>query len=148
MADLELYDDRTLKEFGKDYVKILTIFLKKNKKIASGALINSLNFRLQKTAEEILIILESNDYLEWVDKGRRPGTYPPIRAISDWAKIKGISQSAVFPIARNIFKFGIEPTNVIQKTVTEIETSPTLNRKYEEELLENVEEIIAKGFNT
>ena len=143
---VELYDEKTLKEFGKDYVKILTIFLKKNRKIASGALINSINFKLQEKAKEILIILESNDYLEWVDKGRKPGKYPPLRAISEWARLKGISQNAVFPIARKIFKFGIEPTNVIADTIKEIETSPTFQKRYEDTLLKNVEEIMGYQF--
>ena len=143
---VELYDEKTLKEFGKDYVKILTIFLKKNRKIASGALVNSINFKLKETAEQILIILESNDYLEWVDKGRKPGKYPPLKAISEWARLKGISQDAVFPIAKKIFKFGIEPTNVIQDTIKEIETSPTFRKRYEDELLENVENIMGYQF--
>ena len=143
---VELYDEKTLKEFGKDYVKILTIFLKKNRKIASGALVNSINFKLKETAEQILIILESNDYLEWVDKGRKPGKYPPLRAISEWARLKGISQNAVFPIARKIFKFGIEPTNVIADTIKEIETSPTFQKRYEDTLLKNVEEIMGYQF--
>jgi hypothetical protein len=143
---VELYDEKTLKEFGKDYVKILTIFLKKNRKIASGALVNSINFKLKETAEQILIILESNDYLEWVDKGRKPGKYPPLKAISEWARLKGISQDAVFPIAKKIFKFGIEPTNVIQDTITEIETSPTFRKRYEDKLLENVENIMGYQF--
>ena len=143
---VELYDEQTLKEFGKDYVKILTIFLKKNRKVASGALINSINFKLQEKAKEILIILESNDYLEWVDKGRKPGKYPPLRAISEWARLKGISQNAVFPIARKIFKFGIEPTNVIADTIKEIETSPTFQKRYEDTLLKNVEEIMGYQF--
>jgi hypothetical protein len=146
MAKIELYDKKTLNEFGKDYVKILTTFLKKNKKVASGALVNSLNYKLKETAGEILIVLEANDYLEWVDKGRKPGKYPPIKAISQWAKIKGISQDAVWPIAHSIYKFGIKPTNVIKQTINEIQSSPTLKRKYEDELSSNIENIIAKEF--
>jgi len=146
MAKIELYDKKTLNEFGKDYVKILTTFLKKNKKVASGALVNSLNYKLKETAGEILIVLEANDYLEWVDKGRKPGKYPPIKAISQWAKIKGISQDAVWPIAHSIYKFGIKPTNVIKQTINEIQSSPTLKRKYEDELSSNIENIIAEEF--
>jgi len=138
----ELFDDSVLKDFGKDYVKILTIMLKKAGKKASGALINSIDYRLQREAKEISIILEANDYLEYVDQGRKPGTYPNINAIAKWATLKGIPQGAVFPIAHKIFKFGIEPTNVIEKTIREIETSPTLLKKYEEEMVENVEKYI------
>jgi len=146
MANIDLYSKETLNEFGKDYVRVLTAFLKKKKKVASGALINSVNYKLKETAQEILIVLEANDYLEWVDAGRRPGTYPNINAIAKWARIKGISQDAVFPIAHSIYKFGIKPTNVISDTKREIETSATFQRKYEEELVENIEDIIAEEF--
>lgn len=142
MAKSELFDDKVLKEFGRDYVKILIAFLKKNKKVASGALINSIDYKLKNTAQDIIIALEANDYLEYVDAGRKPGSWPPISEIGRWASIKGISKDAVFPIARSIFKFGIEPTNVISKTIREIETSPALNKKYEDELSELLEKTI------
>ncbi len=144
--DYNIIDEKTLRQFGKDYVKILTIMLKKAGKKASGALINSLDFRLKETANEILIVLQANDYLEYVDKGRKPGKFPPIKAISKWTSLKGIPQSAAFPIAYNIFKFGIKPTNVIDKTIKEIMTSPTLAKKYEDEMVENVEKIIFEQF--
>jgi len=143
---VDLYSKETLNEFGKDYVKILTIFLKKYKKRASGALINSINYKLKNVGENILFVLEANDYLEWVDKGRRPGSYPPIREIAKWCTLKGIWEGAAFPIAKSIYKFGIKPTNVIDQTIKEITTSPTLQRKYEEDLLENVEKIISDEF--
>ncbi len=44
-------------------------------------------------------------------KGRKPGTYPPIKEIAKWCRLKGIDDSAKWPIARSIFKFGIAPTN-------------------------------------
>ena len=135
-------DTKKQHEFGKDYVKILIALLKKEGKDSSGALINSINYKLKDDAEEILIAIEANDYLKWVDEGRKPGTYPNIRAISEWTRIKGIDQKAVFPISHNIFKFGIEPTNVISRTIKEIETSPTLNRKFEDEISENLEKTI------
>lgn len=135
----QLISERKMREFGRDYVKILGRFLLSNKpfaKVASGALLNSLDYRLVDDAKNIQII--ANKYLQYVDKGRRPGSYPPIQAIKQWASIKGIPQSAVFPIARKIFKFGIKPTNVIQKTVREIETSRTIRKKYEDEGVNNL----------
>ncbi len=140
---VDLYDKKVLNEFGKDYVKILIRLLKKEGKSATGALINSISYKLKEVAGLIQYQLISNDYLTYVDEGRRPGSYPPIRAISDWVRVKGISQDAVFPIARSIYKFGIEPTNVISKTLTEIRTSPTLMRKYEDTLVDNLEKLIA-----
>jgi len=142
-----IISEKNMKEFGRDYVKILGRFLLSNKpfaKVASGALLNSLDYRLINDFTEIQII--ANDYIKYVDKGRRPGKYPPIRAISQWASIKGIPQSAVFPIARNIFKFGIKPTNVIQKTVKEITTSKTLQRKYEQDGVDNLIKMINDNY--
>jgi len=151
--------EKKMREFGRDYVKILSRFLLSNRpyaKRATGSLLNSLNFKLLDDATQIQLI--ANDYLKYVDKGvsgtekkyNTPFRYttkmPPIQAISRWASVKGIPQSAVFGIRKNIFKFGIAPTNVIQKTVTEIETSKTLQRKYEEEGINNLLKLINENF--
>lgn len=136
--DNNLISKQKLKEFGKDYVKILWRELRRDGKSATGSLLNSLDYRIVEDAKSIKIEILANDYLTWVDKGRKPGKYPPIKAISNWAKVKGISQDAVFPIARKIFKFGIKPTNVIQRVVKEFETSSSLKKKYEDEVVNTI----------
>lgn len=45
------------------------------------------------------------EYAGHVEYGTRPH-FPPIEAIADWAKQKGISEDAVFPIAKSISKKG------------------------------------------
>jgi hypothetical protein len=142
MAKITLYDKKLMDEFGKDYVKILIRLLKKEGKDATGALINSISYKLRDTAGIIQYQLIANDYLQYVDEGRRPGSYPPMRAISDWVRVKGISKDAIFPIMRSIYTFGIEPTNVIKNTLNEIKTSPTLQKKYEDTLEEQLEKLI------
>lgn len=142
----DLFGDSKLREFGKDYVKLLTIFLKQAGKDSTGALINSIDYNIREEAKQINIIIESNDYLKYVDEGRKPGSYPNIREIEKWVKVKGIPTSAVFPIARSIFRFGIKPTNVIQKTINEIQ-SPQFIRKYEDIVSENLELIIVEEIN-
>lgn len=137
-----MIDDKKLKMFGKDYVKVLVAFIQKAGKKASGALINSIDSRVRSDAEVAYIELLANDYLEWVDKGRKPGKYPPIQSISNWCRLKGIEPKAAFPIAKSIYKFGIKPTNVIQKTTQEMLTSPTFHRKYEDAFRENIEQLI------
>lgn len=121
MKDELQFDRKHLDRFGKQYVGTLVGFLKKYNKSASGALINSIDYRLQETAQEIKLIIDANDYLKYVDEGRKPGKFPPIQAIEKWTKLKGIPQSAVFPIAKSIFKFGIEPTNVIEDSLKSFE---------------------------
>lgn len=139
----DLFSPKKLKQFGTDYVKLLIVFLKKAHKSSTGALINSVSYKLKEEANQINIIIEAEDYLKYVDQGRKPGKYPPIQAIAKWCNIKGIPQAAAFPIARNIFKFGIKPTNIIQQTIKEI-NSPTLVKKYEDEAAANLEIIIVK----
>ena len=148
MAD-KFIDKKLANEFGKDYVKIMVALLKGNKpypKVASGSLINSINYRLQDTANGINVILLANDYLKYVDQGRKPGTYPPIQAIKKWAAIKGLPQQAAWAIRTNIFKFGIKPTRVIDKTVRAIELSRNVNRIYEQRMVDNIVKIMENNW--
>ncbi len=142
----EILTDSVLNLFGRDFVKTLALILIKNKKRATGTLIKSLDYRIQPTARAIVLAIEAEDYLEVIDSGRRAGKFPPIKDIARWARIKGISQDAVFPIARSIFKFGIKPTNVLDQTANEILNSPALAKKYEQEIGANLEELITKLF--
>jgi hypothetical protein len=158
MAEINFIDSKLANQFGKDYVKIMVALLKNNTvpsragirpypKVATGSLVNSINYRLRETATGIQIQLLSNDYLKYVDQGRRPGTYPPIKAIQRWASVKGIPKEAAWAIRQNIFKFGIKPTNVIKKTLRVIETSRDANRKYEERMVDNIVKQLEKNFN-
>ena len=147
MAEFQPISPQKMREFGKDYVKILYRELRREGKDATGALLNSLAFEIRDEAQQMQIILLANDYLKYVDKGRKKGKYPPIKAIAKWAQVKGISQEAVFPIARNIYKFGIKPTNVIQRVVKEFETSPTLKKKYEDEVVNQLINMINKNYS-
>jgi hypothetical protein len=145
----QIFDKKLANEFGKDYVKILVAQLKGNRpypKVASGSLVNSINYRLVETANYVQVQLLANNYLKWVDEGRRPGTYPPIRAIQRWVAIKGIKPEAAWAIRQNIYKFGIKPTNVIKKTIRTIELSRNTNRKYEERMVDNIVKILEKNW--
>lgn len=133
-----LITPQKIKEFGRDYVKILIRELKRAGKDSSGRLIRSIDYRLVQDAEIIKMELIAANYLEWVDKGRKRGTYPPIRPLIEWAKIKGLPIAAAYGTQQNIFKFGIKPTNVIQRVIKEFETSPTLQKKYEDEVVKNI----------
>lgn len=141
---MELFKDKDKKEFGSDYIKILISELIKEKKNSSGKLAKSINYKLKDTVNELSILIESEKYLEVIDKGRKAGKYPPIKEISKWARIKGISQNAVFPIARKIFKFGIKPTNILNKVATKIENISTKN--IEDKLVFNIEEEVYNNF--
>jgi len=103
------------RRFGDDYVKSIIQALKRAGKDASGRLINSLDYRVTETADNIKFVFEAEDYYNYVDEGRRPGSYPPIQDIARWASIRGIDKRFAFPIARSIYKFGIKPANITEK---------------------------------
>lgn len=133
-----LITPQKIKEFGRDYVKILTRELLRAGKEASGNLIRSIDYRLVEEAKIINIEILSLPYLEWVDKGRKKGTYPPIKPLIQWAQVKGLPLNFAYGAQKNIYKFGIKPTNIIQKVVREFETSPTLQKKYEDEVVNSI----------
>jgi hypothetical protein len=154
----DLIDPRLARQYGKDYVKILTQLLLRNNvssraglrpypKVATGNLVRSINYRLVNTSFGIQTQILALDYLTYVDKGRRPGTYPPIKPLLAWAQVKGLPKGVAYGARNNIFKYGIKPTNVIKKTTTLIENSRDVNRKYEQKFVNNLVSIIEKNYN-
>lgn len=148
----EIFSKEMMQQFGDDYVAELTKSLLSLGKSASGKLIQSLDARVQETAGVIQIMIESEDYLQYVDEGRNKGSYPPISAISKWVRIKGIKQEAVFPIARSIYKFGIKPTNVLDKASRNFYNSNAFNKlensmanELEVEIVNSIEKQLRKN---
>jgi len=120
---------------GQQIIDEIKKNLIKEDKIATGKLIKSLDYRTLKTVEGWTIQILGEKYLEFVDKGRKPGKQPPIAPILKWIQSKPIKfigktdKQAAFLIARSIGKKGIVPTNVINKSVKKI--------------LDNLQEIIS-----
>lgn len=113
---------QALGRFAGEYIKLLTKNLKQLRKVASGDLVKSLGYTLKKTGmgTNFTIVIESLEYLKYVDKGRRPGTFPNITSLQRWARIKNIPKRAVFPIAKKIKEQGIKPTNVVPDTLQDL----------------------------
>lgn len=129
------------RKFGQGYVKILIAELLAAGKRASGRLISSFSPEVKFEAGIIDIAITGQDYYKWVDEGRKPGTWPPIDAIRSWANHKNIPQSAVYPIAHNIYRFGIKPTN-ITNTVNRAFLNGKHFKTFEENIGYNVENVV------
>lgn len=100
-----------VKKLGLDMTNEIISILESNDKIASGRLIQSIKYEYMADIDDIKLLITSEDYLTYVDKGRRPGKFVPISALKEWASLRGIPESAVWGINMNIFKFGIKPLN-------------------------------------
>jgi len=89
-------------------------------KESSGTLVNSIRTSVRTDGSIAVIEIFAEDYLRFVDQGRAPGRFPPIDKIRSWVAIQGISEEAVFPIARKIATQGIKATPVINPTLDKV----------------------------
>lgn len=117
-----------MEALGKETVGQLVYELIRADKKASGDLINSVDYNVLETANGVVLEILANDYLTYVDKGRRPNRkMPPVKKIEEWIKQRGLQgrdkkgrfikrKSFAFAIAKSIAKNGIKPTNVLKKT--------------------------------
>ncbi len=108
-SDIAVLGQFIINELGKELIK-------QNHR-ATGKLISSLDYRIVKSIEGTDLIVEMNDYGEWVNKGRKKGTKKvPIPALVEWIRQKGIATNnkkilgIAFAIREKIYQEG-SPTN-------------------------------------
>ena len=141
-----------LKEVSESYGRAIIRGLEENLiylgKSASGDLIKSLEVEVVQDDGKSVIRLSAKDYLRWVDQGRlgagtkdKPGPkplqkLPNLDSLSKWMSLKGISQRYLFGVAQNIRIKGIKKTDVVKKTLTEVE------KEYKQKFDKHLEKII------
>jgi hypothetical protein len=102
--------NKTLENYGIDITSEIKDILEKSNVKASGDLINSINYKIEKDSKGYSLVIEFNDYGDFVLKGRKPNsTPPPIAPIIKWTKLKGLDEKLAYPIAKGIGKNGIKP---------------------------------------
>ena len=106
-----------LQNWGEEVLQSMRNVLIGAGKNASGELVSSLKFTVDFANEELDIEFEMAPYGRYVDSGRAPGKQPPIDSIKPWLRIKGIPETAAFPIAKAIGKRGIAATPFFESTV-------------------------------
>jgi hypothetical protein len=105
-----MFDEKQIRE-DLEYLtggitKEMKQLIKLNGSFASGELYNSIKTRVDKKGEDWKIKFMMIYYGLFVDKGTRPGHYPPIDDLRQWARYKGIPQDKVEEIQEHIFKYG------------------------------------------
>jgi hypothetical protein len=94
--------------------------MRRTKSIATGDLIKSLNIEIEKTSDGAIISLASNDYITFIEKGRKRGKYAPVKDLERWVRAKGIASdrkkvtSIAFAINNKIKKEGIKPRPILE----------------------------------
>jgi hypothetical protein len=123
--------DKAIEILGEELVNKLREALRNANKNSSGNLIKSVDYKIIKQADETILQLVAADYLEYVDEGRKPGKFPPLKALDKWIVRRGIAPrdkkgkfisraSVKFLIARSIAKNGIKGIHVVRKTIEEV----------------------------
>lgn len=102
-------------------------------KVASGNLIDSINYSIVQTSKGPIIQLEYADYFQYVNRGRKPNVKRvPINVLLKWISIRGIKGrdkkgrfikklSLAYAIQTNIFKYGIRPANIYDRALDSLE---------------------------
>jgi len=109
------------KALGDELKKNLIQEMRRTKTIATGNLLNSIQFNIEQTPNGAIISLNGNDYITYVDKGRKPGKYAPTSALKKWIKSKGIAtdeakvSAIAFAINNKIKREGIKPRPILEK---------------------------------
>jgi hypothetical protein len=103
--------------------------------VASGNLLRNINVYWVDSDFEANpeLIVEMPDYYYFVEQGRRPGRYPPLNVIRNWARVKKSvpqfrdkkgrfisNESRAFLIARSIATYGFGGTPFIDSAIAAV----------------------------
>lgn len=133
MAVLDKPLEITLNKFGRMVVKKMIKRLEKGgpgrskkgshfvgalirNKTLSGKPVVSIDSRNNFTE----LVLTMDDYAIFIDKGRKSGKRPPLKALEPWMKRKGIPDEKKWIIAKNIGEDGIEGVPFLKIWSTEV----------------------------
>ena len=101
-----------------------------------------------KASGNIVIQLLLNDYVQYIESGRKAGSkFPPIQPIVQWAKKRGIptDNSTIFLIRRAIAEDGIRPRPFMYKVLETIDNK--WDGEWSSELFNELTKIIDEFFN-
>jgi hypothetical protein len=140
------------KAIGDELKKSLIQEMRRTKTIASGNLLNSIKFDISKTGDgNAIISIEANEYIVYVDKGRKPGKYAPLKALEAWVKQKGIATdkkkvtAIAFAINNKIKKQGIKPKPILEKAYSN--GLPMYNKIIDEVMNKDLDKYLNEALN-
>lgn len=142
---------RVLGEFAQELRNTYQDNLIRDDKIASGNLLNSIDYKVQYDDRAIWVELHLEDYYKWVENGRGPGKFPPPDKILEWIRIKPVipddrggklptEQQLAYLIGKKIAEEGIEPGNQLHNAMDNI--FPQFEEKIDEAIAQDVNEAV------
>lgn len=144
-------DDRhILDTLGEDMVLRIVKILKLKNKIASGNLVDSIEYIIGKNKGESTIKLLADYYFTYVNNGRRPGKFVPGDDLKEWMSVKGIPAEAYWPIQMKIKRDGIKATYILEEALSGLEAqyASELESLWGEEYSKEFEKIFRNNFRS
>lgn len=121
---LENKAEEVLQRYGEEIVKRFQDRLieggEHGPKLATGSLIGTMRAEVKTEGGKSILRVYAEPYLRYVDRGRRPGSFPPLSAIKEWTRVKMIPERLAYPIAKKIADEGIKPLNFINPTIDDV----------------------------
>jgi len=151
-----------LDEEGVFITDIIRDDIQKDRKVASGKLLNSIDYDIIDRNGKLSIIIVYADHGEYVLSGRKPGSrMPPVSAIQRWLKIKHIPigggrvrpvggykslmkknvktiNQLAWAVSKSIAKYGIRPYNFLKDVQPYFESKVFLDG-FEEAMAKDIE---------
>ena len=124
----------------------------RNDRIASGDLLNNIEYEITRGDFTYTIYVKMKDYWYYVENGRKAGKMPPIDNILNWITVKPVlprpnakgklptPQQLAFLIARKIGEEGTEGTQDLRKA------TDTIWDTFEDRLYEAIDEDVDAAF--
>ena len=124
----------------------------RNDRIASGDLLNNIEYEITRGDFTYTIYVKMKDYWYYVENGRKAGKWPPIDNILNWIRVKPVlprpnakgklptPQQLAFLIARKIGEEGPEGTQDLRKA------TDTIWDTFEDRLYEAIDEDVDAAF--
>lgn len=142
---------RVLGEFAVELRNRYQDNLIRDNKIATGNLLNSIDYKVDYNDRAIWVELHLEDYYKWVENGRGPGKFPPPDKILEWIRIKPVipddrggrlptEQQLAYLIGKKIAEQGIEPGNQLHNAMDDI--YPQFEERIDEAIALDVNEAV------
>ena len=122
-----------------------------NIKVGKNTLKDSNIFKtiqVQATSDNLLMNIILNDYIQYIESGRRAGAkFPPVEPIVKWARSRGIptDNSTIYLIRRAISRDGISPRPIMARVFDELDGK--WDSDWSGELFEAIMNVITEFFN-
>lgn len=113
LQDLHKYLEVVAREAKGILMSVMASDKGVNAKVGVNTLVDGRIYQeIETDVEDVeLVNLLVNDYIKYIESGRKAGTYPPPNVIAEWCQRRGIptDNSTVYLICRSIYENGIKP---------------------------------------